>query len=195
MTDKTEDFERVAVTFTGLPDLLDRMHKRLAAVAGIPATRFLGTSPVGLNATGESDMANYAQHVAAMQNRHLTDPLRTLDMILARHVGLQEPPDYMWPSLFDANPTEEATTAKTHAEALQISIQSGMIDEDEGRESLNGMPVLGIWRPFRQACPSRNRCLCPARIPSPSLKRNRSLAERAQNKFSTSVESPDYRMR
>ena len=85
--DSGDEFERVNVTWSGLPDLMDRFARRLAAAADIPATRFWGQSPVGMNATGESDMKNYASNVAAQQKRLLTEPLRTLDVVLARSAG------------------------------------------------------------------------------------------------------------
>ena len=72
--DSEDEFERVAVTFAGLSELMDQFARRLAA-ADIPATRFWGQSPVGLNATGESDMRNYALRVAAMQKAKLRPPV------------------------------------------------------------------------------------------------------------------------
>ena len=143
MMDKTEDFERVAVSFAGLHEVMDRFWRRLAAAAKIPATRFLGMSPVGLNATGESDMVNYAMHVAAMQNAMLTDPLMRLDMVVARDAGLSEPLPYSWVPLTSMSETEMATTAKTKAEATKILIESGVIDEDEGRVAMDGDSVFG----------------------------------------------------
>ena len=143
LLDKTEDFERVPVNFSGLHEIMDRVHRRLAAAAGIPATRFLGQSPIGLNATGESDMANYAMHVAAMQVDMMTDPLRRLDMVLARDAGLQKPPDYSWVPLTDMTDMQAAEAAHKRAEALAIAIDKGIMDEDEAREALDGSPVFG----------------------------------------------------
>ena len=73
--DSEDEFEQVAVTFAGLSELMDQFARRLAAAADIPATRFWGQSPVGLNATGESDMRNYALRVAAMQKAKLRPPV------------------------------------------------------------------------------------------------------------------------
>ena len=144
MIGTTEEVARVAVSWAGLPDLIDKMARRLAAAAGIPATRFWGQSPIGLNATGTSDMANYAAHVAAMQKRLLTDPLERLDEVLARDAGIGEPPKYEWPDLQDASPTDQAETAKTKAEAVGLAIDKGVIDEDEGRAALDGDAIFGV---------------------------------------------------
>ena len=58
-TDTTDEVSRVDVNFGGLADLMNQGAKRLAAVDGIPVTRFLGTSAVGLNATGEGDARDW----------------------------------------------------------------------------------------------------------------------------------------
>lgn len=141
--DSGEEFERVGVTFAGLGEVMDRYATRLAACADIPVTRFWGKSPVGMNATGESDMANYAMQVAARQRKMLTEPLRVLDMLLAAEAGVAEPPEYAWPSLIDLSDADQAATAKAKVEALAAGIQAGVLDEDEAREALSGDPVFG----------------------------------------------------
>ena len=141
--DTEDEFERVTVNFAGLADLMDRFARRLAAAADIPATRFWGQSPVGMNATGESDMRNYAVRVAAMQESMLRAPLSVLDAVLARDAGLTEPSEYEFMSLLDLSDDEKAATAKTRAEAVNLAVQAGLIDENEGRAALSGDPVFG----------------------------------------------------
>ena len=48
-----------AINLNGVKDLIWEYLKVVAASVGIPATRFLSTSPDGMNATGESDLNNY----------------------------------------------------------------------------------------------------------------------------------------
>lgn len=50
-----ESFERIATSFAGLPEMMDRVMMRTAASAEMPVTRLFGRSPAGMNATGESD--------------------------------------------------------------------------------------------------------------------------------------------
>jgi hypothetical protein len=50
-----ESFERQSFSFSGVPDVLDKLM--LAAGCGhvpMPATKLMGQSPAGMNATGES---------------------------------------------------------------------------------------------------------------------------------------------
>jgi len=141
--DASDEFERQAVSFSGLPEMLDRMARRLAASAQIPATRFWGQSPVGMNATGESDMVNYAESVMAMLERMLSAPLRRLDTLLARSAGLASAPEYTWLPLTDLSEAERVQNLKTRVEALNVAINAGIIDEDEARQSLDGDEFLG----------------------------------------------------
>ena len=48
-----------AAAFGSVPELLMTFVQILSAASDIPATRFLGQAPGGLNATGESDLENY----------------------------------------------------------------------------------------------------------------------------------------
>ena len=143
MLDKTDEFDRIHASFAGLSDLQDRFARRLAAAADIPATRFWGQSPVGMNATGESDTQNYAQMVAAMQQRVLPDPLERLDQVLAAEAGVAEPPEYTWPPLTEPSEQEQANSAHLRAQALALALQNGIIDEDEARAALDNTAVFG----------------------------------------------------
>ena len=147
--DVQDEYERVNVSFAGLPDLLDRFAIRLAAAADIPATRFWGRSPVGMNATGDSDMLNYDIRVAALQTNQLTGPFLRLDEMLARNAGIPvDTVQYTWPSLMDISPEMQAMNAKTKAQAVYLAQQAGILDENEGRAALNGDPVFGRQEPL-----------------------------------------------
>ena len=142
--DAEDDYIRVNVSFGGIADLMDRYAMRLAAAADIPATRFWGKSPVGMNATGDSDMLNYAIRVAALQKTMLTSPLNILDQMMKRNLGIPvDEIEYTWPSLLDLSQMDQATVAKLTAESIQIAVTTGLIDEAEGRAALNGDPVFG----------------------------------------------------
>ena len=142
LLDKSNEFERVAVHFAGMADLIDRFAARLAAMAGIPTTRFLGRSPAGLNATGESDMNNYAIHVAAMQERMLRRPLHMLDRILAASERI-ELPECSFQPLTELSDSDRAAVTKSDAEVIMGAATAGLIDENEARERLSNLELFG----------------------------------------------------
>ena len=146
MMDAEDEFERVQVNFNGLPNLMNAFAERLAAAAGIPATRFLGRAPIGLNATGESDAANYAMTVGALQESMLRHPLWKIDQVASRHYGLKEPPTYGFPSLLDVSDKDLAETAKLKSETVANLARGMLIDENEAREILSNDPVIGALK-------------------------------------------------
>ena len=144
MLDKNEEeFTRVAVQFAGIADLMDRYAQRLAAAADIPMTRWMGQSPAGMNATGDSDMKNYVMMLEANREKQLADALPRLDDVVARDAGLREAPEYEWLSLLEMGEEEQALVAKTKAEAMVAALGASILDEDEAREALSGDSVFG----------------------------------------------------
>lgn len=146
--DAEDNFVRIPSQFSGLPDLIDRLERQIARDADIPATRFSGQSPVGMNATGESDMVNYAMRVAEQQKRDLVGPLTILDAMMARHLGLAAPPPYTFVSLLDMSEKAQAETAFTKAQAIEKIAAAAMLDENEVRLMLDGDPVFGNLEPL-----------------------------------------------
>ena len=145
MIDKDrEDFSRVAIQFGGLANLMDRFALRVAAAGDIPATRFMGQSPVGMNATGDGDMRNYIMMVEANRENQLAENLPRLDEVLARDAGLEEVPDYEWLSLLEMSDKEKAEAAKVKVDTLSIALNDNVISEVEYRRQLDGDDIFGL---------------------------------------------------
>lgn len=120
-----EDFTRVATSFAGIPDVLDRYMYRLAAAAGMPVTRLFGRSPAGMNATGESDDRNWYDSVKSDQRKILAPRLRRLYRLLTRARGADpEGIEVAFRPLWEPTATERATLEKTVAERDAIYIQA-----------------------------------------------------------------------
>ena len=149
--DAQDEAERLDVTWAGLVDVLNRQTYRLAAIGGIPITRFMGTSATGLSATGEGDARDWRITVEAARARDI-DPMlrRRLDVMIARHAGLAEAPPYEWNALGDMTDSEAAELTFTRTEAVVLAYEKQLIDEDEARERLSQdewWGELGEWTP------------------------------------------------
>lgn len=130
LVDKEEDWERVEQTFQGMPDILREFMTLLCGAADIPATRFLGEPPKGLNATGESDTRNYYDRVSTEQHVEVQPVLEPLDTVL-QISALGKAPDglfYEWNPLWQLSATEKATIAKSQADVLQIDVNTALMD-------------------------------------------------------------------
>lgn len=135
--DGEDDTARLTVNFSGIPDLLEKKQKRLAAIFDIPVTRFLGESPRGLNATGESDARNYATRLESQRERYQSRSGRILDMAVARHAGLPEPPESDWLPILQIAPEVRAEVAAKQVQAIEKIYLAGLLTEEEARGRLS----------------------------------------------------------
>lgn len=84
LKDASETFERKAMSFGGIAEILDRFMQETSGAADIPATRLLGMSPGGLNASGESDLRNYYDRISSEQTLTLDPTLERFNEALIR---------------------------------------------------------------------------------------------------------------
>ena len=138
--------------FRGLANLMNAFPSRIAMAVDIPETRFRGSPPTGMNATGESDMRNHVMMVEAKRVVRLAQPLPRLDAVLARDAGLSEAPSYRWLSLIELSEEDIARAAVELTKAYQQALATTAITEVEIRRQLDGHPVFGSlpeedWRP------------------------------------------------
>jgi DNA topoisomerase IB len=120
--DSEDMFTRHSMPFSGIPDLLEKFLGILSAAFDIPQTRLLGSSPGGLNSTGDGDIRNYYDSIGAEQENKLSPHLDSIDEALIRSVyGLV--PDgmsYKFKSLWQMNENEEADLKAKQAGTLQM---------------------------------------------------------------------------
>lgn len=138
LLDNEEGYESKNNTFAGLPDLLDRFALFLSAASDIPATRLLGSSASGLNATGEGDLKNYYDTVRSAQKQQYKPLLDDFDQIMARSLGLGEDTDmdYDFKSLFQMTPKETADLQLVNAQRDQIYLDRNVITEEIAAKEL-----------------------------------------------------------
>ncbi len=78
MIDTKESYKREQTPLSGLPDVMDRLGKRVCAGIHMPASLLFGDSPAGLNATGDTDVRWYYDEVANKRELHLRPRLEYL---------------------------------------------------------------------------------------------------------------------
>lgn len=134
---ESESFDRVTTSFASLPELTDRLTVRLAAAAEIPVAILVGREPSGLNATGEADVRNWYDQVAAMRKDHLHPRLEYLvKVLLTASEGPtkgKEPENWSiaYPSLWQPTPAEDSAVKLQHAQRDEIYIRNGVLEPEE----------------------------------------------------------------
>lgn len=129
LLDEEESFESHNQAFSGLGDLLDRFLAIIAGAADIPVTRLIGTAAKGLNATGDGELKNYYDQVAAQQKRRLSPNCRVLDKIMQRSLWGEEVDDwgFEWVSLFQLSPKEKSEMESNNAFRDNIYLEMGVV--------------------------------------------------------------------
>lgn len=138
MIDKNEEFDVKSFTFSGLPDVIDRMLKALAAASDVPATRLFGSSADGLNATGEGDQSNYYDSIASRQQDEYSPVLDYFDTIMAASLGLNIDIEYRWKPLFQMS------------EAQQADVNTKNAQKDNVYEAMGAVKVSTIAKDLKQ---------------------------------------------
>jgi phage-related protein (TIGR01555 family) len=118
-----EKFERVATSFAGLPEVLDRDMMRVSAAGKMPTTILFQRSPAGMNSTGESDTRGWYDQVAAERREQMQPNLEKLLRVI---MSTQDGPtsgqvlddfEIVWPPLWQPSDKEKAETFKAVSDA------------------------------------------------------------------------------
>jgi len=137
---------------TSLADLdavIMTQYQIVAAAAEVPATKLLGTTPKGFNATGEYDEKSYHEKLESLQANHLTELLERHHLLLIRS---EIAPNFNIP-IFDTTVTwkpvatmsddQVAALNKAKADTGQVLIMSGAIDAEDERQRIINDPLSG----------------------------------------------------
>ncbi len=146
--DATEDVGYLTASLSGISDLLDRYPHRVCASSRIPMTKLYGTSPGGLNATGESDVRNYYDMVdGSIIKLHVLPCVRWLTRLLMLcaqgPTGGQIPEGWtvMAKPLWEMSPKEKAEVEKLEADADAIYMDRGAKTPDQVAAARGFEPV------------------------------------------------------
>lgn len=146
---KDAKIEQHSASFGSVPELVLTFCQLLSAASDIPATRFLGQAPSGLNATGESDTRNYYDMIDSMRNIKIANAERQIiDFIGASLYGwnrwyeMSKDLQITYPSLWSMNASEQAGIDKTYCDIITALAKDGIITQDTALEQLIKRGVL-----------------------------------------------------
>jgi phage-related protein (TIGR01555 family) len=132
MLDKDEEWSKISQNFSNLPELMRLYLGITAAAANIPAIKFLGESPGGLNATGASDIRNYYDDVASKQKNDISPAISPLDECLIRSALGSRPEEifYIWKPLWQMTETEKADNMLKKSQAISNYVNTGLVPNE-----------------------------------------------------------------
>lgn len=124
---------------TGLADLdvtIMTQYQLVAAIAGVPSTKLLGTTPKGFNSTGEYEAEDYRQTLESIQSNDLTPLLEKHHAIALRSAGMDAETTVDWRPLDSPTAAEWAAISLQKAQAAQIYAGIGAVDGYDVRDML-----------------------------------------------------------
>jgi uncharacterized protein len=148
LLDGKDEFEQKTLTFQGLTDIQASALMIMSGMADIPATRLLGRSPQGMNATGESDMRNYYDRIKAGQTMMLGPVIKPLDDLVIRSALGSRPDEiyYEWNPLYQLSEKEAAEVEKMYSETAEKYAGAALIPDDALTEMVKGGIIeRGQW--------------------------------------------------
>lgn len=138
-----------SATFGSVPELVSLFMQLLAAGSDIPATRFLGVAPAGLNATGESDLENYYNFVESwLHSRIKPVDLRLFNWLGAHLWGWRDWQvksknfELVYPPLWNASKVEQAQTDVSYADIYRGLYQDGLISAADAVRMIKDREIL-----------------------------------------------------
>ena len=147
LSDKDE-FQTVSYAFGGLNEVLLGMGQQLAGALQIPLVRLFGQSPIGLNATGESDLRLYYDGTHQQQEVKLRRPLTRALICLANSETIKLPDTfhYSFRSLWQMQPKEKADMAEVITRTVLAAQELGLITDKRALEELRDQSrETGVW--------------------------------------------------
>jgi phage-related protein (TIGR01555 family) len=144
--DKAEQFDTALGDFD---TVMMGQYQLVAAIANVPATKLLGTTPKGFNASGDYEAESYHEELESIQtndmepfiNRHHLCVIRSE---LAPAAGIRPfSVAIEWEPTDTPSAKEEAEIRKLNADTHKVYVDAGAVDGQDVRTVITGDPKSG----------------------------------------------------
>lgn len=132
----TDQVDNVSLTISGTTEIVKQAQEMIAAINRTPAVKLFGISPSGFNATGESDLRNYNDHIRSQQELYRPAVQRCLEAIQLTLWGEIDPDiTFEWNELDMDNESAQAMNFNTRMAALAALKDRNAISAEEMRQA------------------------------------------------------------
>lgn len=149
LIDSEDEIESATYTFSGLDDILLRFGEQLAGALETPMVRLFGTSPKGMNATGESDLRTYYDNIKRKQKNLLRRPVKKILALAHRSAfgtALPEGFKFQFNPLWQITDVEKAQIAASDTDAIVGAVTAGVVERSTALKELKqGSSTNGMW--------------------------------------------------
>jgi len=139
-----DDIAQFDTSLADLDSVIMTQYQVVAAAANVPATKLLGTSPKGFNATGEFEEASYHEELETIQTHDLSPLVNRHHLLVLRSAGRKDIVTKVeWRPLDSPTAKELADTNLTKAQTGQALVNSGAISSEDERNRVALDPSSG----------------------------------------------------
>jgi len=137
-----DEFEQFDTSLADLDSVIMTQYQLVAAGANVPATKLLGTTPKGFNATGEYEEASYHEELESIQSHDLTPfierhhALVQKSYVLPKIGGEMIETTVAWRPLDSPTAKELADTNLVKAQTGAALIASGALSSEDERRRI-----------------------------------------------------------
>ena len=137
-----DEFQQFDTSLADLDAVIMTQYQLVAAAAGVPATKLLGTSPKGFNATGEFEESSYHEELESIQQHDLSPLVNRHHLLLIRsHIAKEfklKPfnTEVAWKPVDSPTAAEQAEINLKKAQTDTALSQAGAVDGTDIRERL-----------------------------------------------------------
>ena len=132
-------------SIAGCTDIVRQSLEMIAAINRTPAVKLLGISPSGFNATGESDLKNYYDHIRTKQETLRPAVEQCLKAVEIAETGKIDPSiTFDFRLLGTDNDSARAMNAQTRINTLGAALDRQVISPEEMRQAVKADPDMGL---------------------------------------------------
>ena len=141
----SEEFTNISAPISGLGELQAQAQEHQCAVTRIPLVKQFGISPSGLNATSEFEIVVFYDYIAAMQEKVLDVPIKTILQAIQLHLfgEIDDSIVHDYVPLKELDGEALARVQKSKGESDVAYVTMGAIGPDEVRDRLAHDPDSG----------------------------------------------------
>lgn len=144
-----EEWDTRQINWSGIPQIVMMYVSLVAGAFDIPATRFIGKSPDGMNATGEGDENAYYAMIAALQTSDLRPILARIDALLIPSAlgKMDESVWWKFAPLRESTEKEEAENFDKTMDAVTKLQNTGTIPDEAMSKGIQNLMEERGWIP------------------------------------------------
>ncbi len=139
---ESEDFKNVSASIAGLHELQAQAQEHMMSVARIPAVKFTGIQPAGLNSSSEGEIRVFYDTIGAYQESFFRPNLEIVMKVTMMSLWgeVDDEITFEFEPLWSLTEKEMAEARKADAETDQIYLDAGVVSQQEVRQRIASDP-------------------------------------------------------